>query len=109
LLTHFFGSVLSDASMASNPAPVQSHVASVQLPSEFKTEYQPHSGHATLYQTFDEFGITQEMQDAPINEEPWRPFRSCRDFEFSEITLDAVLNKSQINALLGLILHISQG
>ncbi|KAG1739650.1 hypothetical protein EDB19DRAFT_1828661 [Suillus lakei] len=68
--------ILSDTSMASNPAPVQSHVASVQLPSEFKTEYHPHSGRSTLYQTFDKFGITQEMQDAPIDKEPWCPFRS---------------------------------
>ncbi|KAG1811595.1 hypothetical protein EV424DRAFT_1327573 [Suillus variegatus] len=95
--------------MASNAAPVQSHVASVQLPSEFKTEYHPRSGRSTIYQTFDEFGIAQETQDAPIDEEPWRPFRSRGDFEFSEIALDAALNKSQINALLGLISRISQG
>lgn len=95
--------------MASNAAPVQSHVASVQLPSEFKTEYHPRSGRSTIYQTFDEFGIAQETQDAPIDEEPWHPFRSRGDFEFSEIALDAALNKSQINALLGLISRISQG
>ncbi|KAG1847898.1 hypothetical protein F4604DRAFT_1883959 [Suillus subluteus] len=94
--------------MASNPPPVQSHVASVQLPSEFKTKYHPRSGRATLHQSFGEFGINQ-TQNAPIDKEPWCPFRSRRDFEFSEIVLDASLNKSQINALLELISHISQG
>ncbi|KAG2085342.1 uncharacterized protein F5147DRAFT_793714 [Suillus discolor] len=95
--------------MASNPTVVQPHAASVQMPSEFKTEYHPRSARATLYQMFDEFGITQEMQHAPVDEEPWRPFRSRGDFEFSEIALDAALNKSQINALLELISRIAQG
>ncbi|KAG2062537.1 hypothetical protein BDR04DRAFT_1123877, partial [Suillus decipiens] len=34
---------------------------------------------------------------------------SCGDFEFSEIAIKAALNKSQINALLSLIMHISEG
>ncbi|KAG2110903.1 uncharacterized protein F5147DRAFT_745048 [Suillus discolor] len=72
-------------------------------------EYHPRSACATLYQMFNKFGITQEMQHAPVDEEPWRPFRSCGDFKFSEIMLDAVLNKSQINALLELISCITQG
>ncbi|KAG1771368.1 hypothetical protein EV702DRAFT_977385, partial [Suillus placidus] len=44
-----------------------------------------------------------------IDEKQWCPFRSCADFEFSEIALDAALNKHQIDALLNLILCISQG
>lgn len=77
--------------MASNPTAIQPHVASVQMPSEFKMEYHPRSARVTLYQMFDEFGITQEMQHAPIDEEPWHRFRSCGDFEFSEIALDTAL------------------
>lgn len=102
-----FCTVLSDASMATiNPAPA----ASAQLPSEFKTEYHPHSGRQTLFQPFDQFGISPETQDAPIvDKEPWRPFRSRGDFEFSEIAIEASLNKSQINALLNLITRISEG
>ncbi|KAG1845088.1 hypothetical protein DFJ58DRAFT_717530 [Suillus subalutaceus] len=89
-----------------NPAPA----ASAQLPGEFKTEYHPRSGRQTLFQPFDQFGISPEAQDAPIvDKEPWRPFRSRGDFEFSEITIEAALNKSQINALLSLITHISEG
>ncbi|KAG2056063.1 hypothetical protein BDR06DRAFT_970497 [Suillus hirtellus] len=96
--------VLSKSSMASNPMAIQPHVAFVQMPSEFKMKYHPRSAHTTLYQMFDKFSITQEMQHAPVDKEPWHPFRSYRDFEFSEIVLDATLNKSQINALLELIL-----
>ncbi|KAG1840433.1 hypothetical protein F4604DRAFT_1598855, partial [Suillus subluteus] len=44
-----------------------------------------------------------------IDEKLWHPFRSRADFEFSDITLDAALDKSQIDALLDLILHVSQG
>ncbi|KAG2142880.1 uncharacterized protein EDB93DRAFT_1241527 [Suillus bovinus] len=89
-----------------NPVPA----ASAQLPSEFKTEYHPRSGRQTLFQPFDQFGISPEAQDAPIvDKEPWRPFRSRGDFEFSEIAIEAALNKSQINALLNLITRISEG
>jgi hypothetical protein len=102
-----FRTVLSDASMATiNPAPA----ASAQLPSEFKTEFHPRSGRQTLFQPFDQFGISPEAQDAPIvDKEPWCPFRSRGDFEFSEIAIEAALNKSQINALLSLITRISEG
>lgn len=90
--------VLSDASMAS----ARSH--------EFKTVYHPRSGRETVYQTFDEFGVTPKTDaSVPIDAEPWRPFRSRGDFEFSEIALDAALNKAQIDSLLNLISRISEG
>ncbi|KAG2352431.1 hypothetical protein BDR07DRAFT_1455035 [Suillus spraguei] len=96
--------------MTSNSVPAQSWpAASVQPPSEFKTEYHPRSGCPTLFQAFDEFHVPLEAQQVHIDKKPWHPFRSHADFEFSEIALDAALNKSQIDALLDLILHISQG
>jgi hypothetical protein len=102
-----FCTVFYDASMASNnPVPV----ASAQLPSEFKTEYHPCSGHLTLFQPFDKFCVSSEVQHAPIiDKEPWCPFRSRGDFEFSEIAIEAALNKSRVNALLSLIMRISEG
>ncbi|KAG2080501.1 hypothetical protein BD769DRAFT_1684961 [Suillus cothurnatus] len=88
-----FCTVLSDASMASNSVPAQSRpAASVQPPSEFKTEYHPCSGCPTLFQAFDEFRVPPEAQQVPIDEKPWHPFRSRADFEFSEIALDAALS-----------------
>ncbi|KAG2074347.1 hypothetical protein BDR04DRAFT_976913, partial [Suillus decipiens] len=93
-----------------NSVPAQSRpAASMQPPSEFKTEYHPRSGCPTLFQAFDEFRVLPEAQQVPIDEKPWHPFRSRADFEFSEIALDAALNKSQIDAPLNLILCISQG
>ncbi|KAG1769707.1 hypothetical protein EV702DRAFT_1181706 [Suillus placidus] len=76
--------------MATNvePPPVP-----IEQPYEFKTEFHPRSGHQTLYQCFEEFGITPEMQALPAEQEPWCPFQSRADFEFSEIALDAALNK----------------
>ncbi|KAG1851702.1 hypothetical protein F4604DRAFT_1883568 [Suillus subluteus] len=91
---------------SNNPVPT----ASARLPSEFKTEYHPRSGRPTLFQPFDEFRISSEAQHTPIiDKEPWCPFRSRGDFEFSEIAIEAALNKSQINALLSLIMHVSEG
>ncbi|KAG1896435.1 uncharacterized protein F5891DRAFT_1193009 [Suillus fuscotomentosus] len=98
--------VLSDASMATNvePPPVP-----IEQPYKFKTEFHPRSGRQTLYQRFEEFGITPETQVLPAEQEPWRPFQSRADFEFSEIALDAALNKNQIDWLLNLMAQISQG
>lgn len=88
---------------------VQPQPAPVDQPCEFKTEFHPRSGRQALYQCFEEFGIAPETQALPADEEPWRPFRSRGDFEFSEIALDAALNKHQIDRLLSLIARISQG
>ncbi|KAG1768464.1 hypothetical protein EV702DRAFT_1181984 [Suillus placidus] len=92
--------------MATNvePPPVP-----IEQPYEFKTEFHPRSGRQTLYQRFEEFGITPETQALPAEQEPWRPFQSRADFEFSEIALDAALNKNQIDRLLNLMARISQG
>ncbi|KAG2031478.1 hypothetical protein BDR03DRAFT_875934 [Suillus americanus] len=49
------------------------------------------------------------MQTLPAEEEPWCPFQSHGDFEFSEIALDAALNKNQVDRLLSLMACISQG
>ncbi|KAG1785043.1 uncharacterized protein HD556DRAFT_1451136 [Suillus plorans] len=97
--------VLSDASMANNllPQPVP-----IEQPYEFKTEFHPRSGREMLYQHFEEFGVTPEMQTLPAEEELWRPFQSHGDFEFSEIALNAALNKNQVDWLLSLMARISQ-
>ncbi|KAG1718470.1 hypothetical protein EDB19DRAFT_1837997 [Suillus lakei] len=103
--------VLSDASMASNPGPNIPHQPAVNIerPQDFKTKFHPCSGCEMLYQRFKEFGVTPETQAPPVDEVPWHPFQSCGDFEFSEIALDAALNKGQVDRLLSLITHIAQG
>ncbi|KAG2140569.1 hypothetical protein DEU56DRAFT_870910 [Suillus clintonianus] len=81
----------------------------IERPCEFKTEFHPRSGHETCYQPYEEFGVTPKQQAIPAEEEPWRPFRSRSDFEFSEIALDAALNENQVDRLLSLMARISQG
>jgi len=105
--------VLSDVSMAtgSNRGPNIPHQPAVNIerPQDFKIEFHPRSGREPLYQRFEEFGVTPETQAPPVDETPWRPFQSRGDFEFSEIALDAALNKGQVDRLLSLIARIAQG
>ncbi|KAG2065452.1 hypothetical protein BDR04DRAFT_1130398 [Suillus decipiens] len=82
--------------------------ARVQTP-QFKTEYHPSTGRETLYQAFEEFGLREPVCVPPVDAEPWRPFCSRADMEFAEIAADAALNKSHINALLGLMARIADG
>ncbi|KAG1765483.1 hypothetical protein EV702DRAFT_981531 [Suillus placidus] len=95
----------------SNPGPNIPHQPAVNIerPQDFKIEFHPRSGREPLYQRFEEFGVTPETQAPPVDETPWRPFRSRGDFEFSEIALDAALNKGQVDRLLSLIARIAQG
>ncbi|KAG1876628.1 hypothetical protein DFJ58DRAFT_712860 [Suillus subalutaceus] len=76
-----------------------------------RTEYHPSSGREPLHQAFNEFRVDvhDTTEGLPVDEEPWRPFSSQGDFEFAEITLDASLNKSQIDGLLSLIARIATG
>lgn len=95
----------------SNPGPNISHQPAVNIehPEDFKIKFHPRSGHEPLYQRFEEFGVTPETQAPPVDEIPWHPFRSHGDFEFSEIVLDAALNKGQVDRLLSLIACIAHG
>ncbi|KAH9828718.1 uncharacterized protein C8Q71DRAFT_719105 [Rhodofomes roseus] len=43
------------------------------------------------------------------SEDPWRPYRTRSDFEFSDIALDACLNEQQTEALIKLINHVVSG
>ena len=98
----------SDTSMLSLPAGGTLRI-SVDCPKEFKTEFHPHSRHPDLLQRFEEFGVTRHTPEVPANEEPWLPFQSRGDFEFTEIAVDASLSKTQINALLDLISRVKMG
>ena len=82
---------------------------SIDCPKEFKTEFHPHSCHPDLLQRFEEFGVSNHTPEVPPDEEPWRPFQSHGDFEFAKIAVDALLSKTQINALLDLISCVKMG
>ena len=93
------------------PAPGPSSV-SIQ-PDAFKTKFHPKSGRPT---TIDSFSTFDRSQNQPPNQhtgddksEPWHPFQTLEDFEFSEIAHQAALNKDQTNRLLALIQRVSKG
>ncbi|KIK43163.1 hypothetical protein CY34DRAFT_791724 [Suillus luteus UH-Slu-Lm8-n1] len=75
----------------------------------FNQEYERDQQKGASNGLFEDFGVTPETQAPPVDETPWRPFRSHGDFEFSEIALDAALNKGQVDRLLSLIARIAQG
>ena len=94
-------SITGSASNQQRPAPGEN-------PSNFKTEYHPCSKRPTLLQTADKFCVYKTFSPPP-DPAPWCPFRCKGDFEFTEITLDASLNKRHIDALLDLISCVAQG
>ena len=77
-------------------------------PSEFKTEYHPHSGRLLLHQSYKQFRASKTIV-TPQDKTPWSPFHGSGDFEFAEVALDAGLNAAQVNKLLTLISHVATG
>ncbi|KAG6369593.1 hypothetical protein JVT61DRAFT_14212, partial [Boletus reticuloceps] len=69
---------------------------------DFKTEFHPRSHRPPLFQHQEDFGLRNAAELAP-NGSPWRPFVEEGDYLFAEIALQAGLNSSQVNDLLGLI------
>ena len=78
-----------------------------QLPN-FKTEFHPRSNRPPLFQQQEEFGM-QDGHQMAVDTHPWCPFVEQGDYLFAEIALQVGLNASQVNGLLRLISHISQG
>ncbi|KAI5993749.1 hypothetical protein F5J12DRAFT_897024 [Pisolithus orientalis] len=83
--------------------------ASLQLPTEFKTEYHPRSRRPVLHQPYEEFGINNAASPTMVDSMPWKPFKTRGDYLFAEIALDAGLNKTQVNGLLELFLLVTKG
>ncbi|KAI5982863.1 hypothetical protein EDD15DRAFT_2179828, partial [Pisolithus albus] len=79
----------------------------------FKTEFHPKSGCSTAFESFSTFDRTH--RDAVSNSvvedgsEPWHPFQTRGDFEFSELAHKAALNKDLTNQLLALIQRLLSG
>ena len=71
---------------------------------DIKIEFHPNSGKPAQIFHFDEYTSSSKTSlNNPIDSEPWKPFRSCLDFEIAELMLDTHMNKSQTNRLLSLI------
>ncbi|KAJ7078038.1 hypothetical protein B0H15DRAFT_789221 [Mycena belliarum] len=73
-------------------------------PEEIKRVYHPHSKHDPVFQSFDDYvasNIGERL--APIDDQPWRPFRSQLDFEVAEFCENNMLNKDSTESLISLI------
>ncbi|KAJ8462259.1 hypothetical protein ONZ45_g18001 [Pleurotus djamor] len=70
---------------------------------DIKCVYHPSSGRDPVISHFEDYG--QQLAggiDHLIDPEPWRPFRTRRDFEFTSIAIEETMNKSSINQMLDL-------
>jgi len=98
----------SASCIESAPGPSSSNVQ----PDSFKTEFHPKSGHPTTVDSFSKFDRSQHNVPRSLiddNSEPWHPFHTPADFEFSEIAHKSALNKDQTNRLLALIQKLCKG
>ncbi|KAI9572239.1 hypothetical protein HD554DRAFT_2320517 [Boletus coccyginus] len=103
-------SISSDASMH-DVGSSAAHSASprgsdVEVAADFKTEYHPQSSHPPLFQSTEDFGCLATSAVQP-DEQPWRPFKTEADLEFADVVIQAGLNASHVNALLGIILSVA--
>ncbi|KAI6018238.1 hypothetical protein BKA83DRAFT_4058382, partial [Pisolithus microcarpus] len=73
----------------------------------FKTKFHPKSGHPMAFESFSTFDCSHcdAVSKSVIenDSEPWHPFQTCGDFEFSELAHKAALNMDLTNQLLTLI------
>jgi len=72
---------------------------------DIKIEYHPRSGKSTCILSPDEYreSLNDSPEPTPPDDQPWLPFSSQEDFEFTKFVHDAALNQKQINRLIKLI------
>jgi len=78
----------------------------IEVPADFKTEYHSRSGCLPLLQAAKDFSHL----DAPAmqsDEQPWQPFKTKANLEFTDIAIQAGLNASHVNALLSIISQVA--
>ena len=70
-------------------------------------EYHPHSKKSTRILSPNEFKESlyhrPDPTVAPVDNQPWQPFSTREDFDFSELVHDMKLNRNQIEQLIKLI------
>ncbi|KAF6754610.1 hypothetical protein DFP72DRAFT_898326 [Ephemerocybe angulata] len=78
---------------------------------DIRTEYHPNSGRPRRQDAFEEY--RRQHRSKPMTpekkHEPWFPFESRADFEFSELALKCCLNQSQITSFLNIIQRCVDG
>lgn len=70
---------------------------------DIKCKYHPSSQRPASIDRFHEYGHNLKARvDYIIDDEPWRPFRTRRDFEFASIAITESLNEKTVDVLLEL-------
>lgn len=72
---------------------------------DIKTVYHPRTGKAPLIQSLDEYNASKSTTRTPPKptENPWAPYETRLDFEFSEFAMTAYLNKEHVEKLITLL------
>ncbi|KAJ8690115.1 hypothetical protein PTI98_011573 [Pleurotus ostreatus] len=93
----------SDSSHGSAPvSPIDEGEQGPQM-DDIKCEYHPSSQRPASIDRFHEYGHNLKVRvDHIIDDEPWRPFRTRRDFEFASIAITESLNEKTVDVLLEL-------
>lgn len=68
-----------------------------------KVEYHPSSGkQAGVLTPSEPMGTALPGDAPPVDPEPWAPFKTREDFEFTELALETGMSKKQVNSLIKL-------
>lgn len=69
---------------------------------DIRIEYHPKSGRETEAFAFEDFVRGAPDSALPVGPDPWLPFRTREDFEFTELVLEAKMSKAEVNSLISL-------
>ncbi|KAJ6476594.1 hypothetical protein DFH09DRAFT_1253495 [Mycena vulgaris] len=71
---------------------------------DIKRVFHPHCKRKVVFQSFDDYVASNVAeQSAPIDPQPWRPFRTQLDFEVAEFCENNMLNRDSTETLISLI------
>ena len=72
---------------------------------DIKIVYHPKTGKEPLIQSLADYNAADSKIRTPSrsNEEPWAPYKTRLDFEFSEFAMTAYLNKDHVEKLIALL------
>ena len=72
---------------------------------DIKIVYHPNSGKEPLIQPLSDYNAADSKLRTPSKptEEPWAPYKTRLDFEFSEFVMTAYLNKDHVEKLIALL------
>ena len=92
-----------------NPTNNDHQPAQIYQDDDIRVEYHPNSGRCTNISKIDEYRQSVPGGKATLEPEPWAPFRTREDFEFTELVLDAGMKKGQVKALIKLFHKCIEG